>query len=362
MGKEFFDRARPVWAVMLHVLIGAAAVGCVGWLILRSVTVLIMLALALGLALMLNPLVEQMSRVVRRWLAIMLVYTTIVGLLIIIGILLIPRLVKQGTEFADSIPHLKSSALAWWGAHVPDKIDHMLSQQMTELKAAASGAVQKIVETAVSAISWTARGVIILVMSIYLLVDKDLFVRWFRRMAPPSSQARLQMMYNDVVGVMGAYLRGLVIMILFVGICVTITLGCFHIKYWLFIGVMAGILEVIPYFGAVTGAIPAVILGFQKGPHVGIILIVIFILINQVEGHVVAPLAMGHSMHMRPLAVLLSLLIGAEVSGIQGMIVAVPLVGIIRVVWVHASRYLKHSLPDDSLSILNATGQALPHQ
>ena len=122
------------------------------------------------------------------------------------------------------------------------------------------------------------------------------------------------------------------------------------IKYWLFIGALAGLLEVIPYFGAVTGAIPAVILGFQHSLAMGLGLILAFIIINQVEGHIVVPLAMGHSMHLRPLAVLLALLVGEAVAKVVGMIVAVPIIGILRVTWIHGRRYWQQTSPEGSFA------------
>src|SRR5205823_3622160 len=138
------------------------------------------------------------------------------------------------------------------------------------------------------------------------------------------------------------YLRGQMTVILFVATAVTIALLAFRIPYAFFIGFIAGVLEVIPYFGAIGGALPAVTLGFMKSSTTGISLIVFFIAINQIEGHVVIPLVMGRNLEMRPLTILLALIAGERLYGVVGMIVAVPLLSLLRVLIPQAVKQYQH--------------------
>jgi predicted PurR-regulated permease PerM len=376
MFRSFIERAVVVWSVLGAVLIAFIAVGGLAWLIQRSLSVIIMLLIAVLVALLLNPLVDWLAgRRFPRWLAVVVIYLAIVGLLAAVGLILIPLLIKQGNEFLTWLrspqnpviqffrwvhdptnqPEPSSSSpvmqrledyVKSYQAHVPADAKKLVSGRLDELSRASGAMVSSILGIAVAAAEWTFRGVIILVMSIYLLLDKDHFLRWFHGRLPQRNKIRLEGLLTDLVAVLGGYLRGLGVMILFVGASVSLLLLFCGIKYWLFIGAMAGLLEVIPYFGAVAGAIPAVTLGFQKSPGVGVGLIVAFVIINQVEGHLVAPLAMGHTLHLRPLTVLLSLLVGAEVHGVGGMIIAVPVVAIVRVLWVHAQRYFDEPQTD----------------
>lgn len=363
MLKEFKQQTCLVWAVIGHVLIALAAVFLIGTVFYHAMNVVVMLFLAIVLALLLNPLVEQLSKGIPRWLAIMVIYLLMVGVLVALGILLVPKLIKQGNGLVTHwLPMMKPQLLEWYNLKVPDQIRDLVNanipQLQDQLQKASKGGVEQVIGMSLGGAKLTMSLVLTLVMSIYLLADRDHFVKWFQGVTPAANQARLQGLFEDVVGVLRAYIRGLAVMVLFVGVTVSILLYLNHIRPWLFIGVMAGILEVIPYFGAIAGAIPAVILGFQHDSTTGIFLIVGFIIINQLEGHVVAPLAMGHSMHLRPLAVLLSLLVGAEVHGVLGMIVAVPFVGIVRVMWEHGRSYLQRNMGEQSHPLIVVPGQS----
>ncbi|MDQ2733309.1 MAG: AI-2E family transporter [Armatimonadota bacterium] len=363
MLKEFKQQTLVVWAVIAHVLIALAAVLLIGTVFYHAMNVVVMLCLAVVLALLLNPLVVQLSKGMPRWLAIMTIYLVLVGILVALGILLVPRLIEQGHGLVTHwLPTLKPRLLEWYDLNVPqqvhDLVDANMPQLQDQLQKISKGGMEQVIGMSLGGAKLTMSLVLTLVMSIYLLADRDHFVKWFQGVTPAANQARLQGVFEDVVGVLRAYIRGLAVMVLFVGITVSLLLFFFHIRYWLFIGVMAGILEVIPYFGAVAGAIPALTLGFQHSNTTGIILIVFFILINQLEGHVVAPLAMGHSMHLRPLTVLLSLLVGAEVHGVLGMIVAVPFVGIVRVMWEHGRNYVRRNIGEPSQAQIVVPGQS----
>src|SRR5439155_1228034 len=137
---------------------------------------------------------------------------------------------------------------------------------------------------------------------------------------------------TEIAAALGGYLRAQAAVILFVAVSVTVVLLLFGIPHAMFIGIGAGILEVIPYFGAFAGAIPAVALGFSKSWVHGVGLIGAFVAINQIEGHAVLPMVVGHQLEMRPLWILLALLAGHFLFGVPGMILAVPVVSILRII------------------------------
>src|SRR5262249_1014969 len=131
---------------------------------------------------------------------------------------------------------------------------------------------------------------------------------------------------------LGRSLRAEVGVIGFVAFAVTAVLMIFGIPHAMFIGVFAGVLEIVPYFGAFAGAIPAVALSLSKSWVHVVGIIGAFIAINQVEGHVVIPLVVGHHLEMRPLTILVSLIAGHILFAIPGMILAVPVVSILRII------------------------------
>jgi predicted PurR-regulated permease PerM len=109
-----------------------------------------------------------------------------------------------------------------------------------------------------------------------------------------------------------------------------------HVRFAILIGLIAGLLNVIPYVGAFAGAAPAVVIALiTNGPLNTLFVIGGFVVINQLEGHLIAPNVVGPSVGLSPLAVILALLAGGELFGLLGLLVAVPIAGIIKVLYVN---------------------------
>jgi predicted PurR-regulated permease PerM len=314
-------------------------------LLIRLRELLIMLVLAGVMAFVLDGPVGRLARRLPRPLAIGIIYLCLVSALAVTGTLVIPRIVRQARLLVQELPRYTDQAkalsarLSRWVGETPEQVQNAFDAAIEQLQAA-SGAMTRTVErTLLEVLRWTVRGVLILIISIYLLTDHrklhDQVVGLFSSELRPEVEVAMA----ELAETFSRYLRGQLTVILFVAIAVTIVLILFGIPYAFLIGFMAGVLEVIPYFGAVAGAVPAVALGFAKSPTIGVSLIVFFIIINQIEGHVVIPLVMGGHLEMRPLAILLSLIGGEILFGIVGMIIAVPAVSLTRVLAPHV---LKH--------------------
>ncbi|HET6385743.1 MAG TPA: AI-2E family transporter, partial [Armatimonadota bacterium] len=285
--KSFIERAMVVWVILAALLIGLGVVYSGWWLLSRAAVVILMVVLAVFLALVLDPVVERISRRMPRWAAVALVYVGIAALMALLGILIVPLLIRQGKEFADWIrnptnplvqfttwaldparhpelrPHPTNPILSRIDSYIMGyhtdasrELQDAVNKRIAELKDYAGALVGSIVNAALRGLGWVFRGFLVMVISIYLLLDKSRFLEWFRSTVSPARRAQLERLFHDMVEVLSAYLRGLAMMVLFVGGAVTLLLLFTGIKYWLFIGCLAGILEVIPYFGAIGGAIP----------------------------------------------------------------------------------------------------------
>jgi predicted PurR-regulated permease PerM len=138
----------------------------------------------------------------------------------------------------------------------------------------------------------------------------------------------------DIDTVVGGFIRGQIIVGAIVAVLVTVMLLIFRIKYALLIGLFAGVVDIIPYVGAVAGAIPAVVLAiFEHGPIWAVGVALGFLVLYEIEGHIVAPNVVGQRVGLTPLLVIVAILIGAELGGIGGMFLSVPVAGIIKVLW-----------------------------
>jgi len=283
-----------------------------------------------------------------RWLAIVITYVALVVLLVLLGVLIVPRVVGELQQLKEQWPQfqeqvrLRFDTMLKWHQELPEAVREQLDNMVLSLQEGSRAMVHSLFNTTLVAVSWVAKGMIILVLSIYLLLDKDSLKKSALALIPRRARRETVTVVGDVLGVIRAYLRGQIVVIGFVAITVSAVLLVFQIPYALVIGSFAGLLEVIPYFGAVAGAIPGVLYTFsQNGLVAGAFMIGFFIAINQIEGHVVIPLVMGRNLEMRPIWVLLSLLVGAELYGVIGLIVAVPVARILQVIVVHGLRLYK---------------------
>jgi predicted PurR-regulated permease PerM len=143
---------------------------------------------------------------------------------------------------------------------------------------------------------------------------------------------------NDVIdGIthkMGSWLRGQLLLMLVVGVLVAIGMAILGVPYALLLGVWAGITEFFPAIGPILGGLPGVILAFTTlGLVKGIIALVIYIVIQQLENHILVPRIMGKALGLSPVVIILSLLIGGQLLGFIGLIVAIPIAAVVSVIW-----------------------------
>lgn len=178
--------------------------------------------------------------------------------------------------------------------------------------------------------------IIVPILAAYLLLDSENLKRYFVAIIPERRREKSLTILTEIEEVIGGFIRGQVLVGASVGFVITIMLLIMHVRYAVLIGVLAGILDVIPYIGAAATFIPAVSVAFiDHGIGVAAIVAVLFIAIFEVEGHLIAPNIVSKTVSLSPLAVILAILIGGELMGVFGMFVAVPIAGMLRVLVMH---------------------------
>jgi predicted PurR-regulated permease PerM len=333
------------------------AVGTV-FLLIRLKDLVFMLVIAGVVAFILSGLVERLARSLPRGLAIALVYVGLAIAVACVSAFVIPRVVEEAHHLVRESPRLAERAkrmagdvVAWFGGP-PEQTERALETLAGELEAFARDRAGQVGATLMGALGWAVKGAISLVISVYLLTDQKRIREQFLRLFPEPTRPEVEGSLKELSQTFGRYLSGQAIVMLFVATAVTGALLAFRIPYAFLIGLTAGLLEVIPYFGAIVGALPAVTLGFMRSPATGIAAVVLFILINQIEGHVVIPLVMGRHLDVRPLTILLALIAGEQLYGVPGMILAVPVLSLLRVLLPHVVQHyragVRRQTPDAS--------------
>ncbi len=129
------------------------------------------------------------------------------------------------------------------------------------------------------------------------------------------------------------YLGGLIFIAVVQGVLAGVALWIIGVPFALLLGVWVAITAIIPYLGAFLGAIPAVVLAFFQSPTTGILALVVYILIQQLEGNFLTPRIQGQAVHVHPILVLLAVIGGGQLAGLAGVIFAVPVLAVVRVLF-----------------------------
>lgn len=175
-----------------------------------------------------------------------------------------------------------------------------------------------------------------IVVSIYLLKDKDFFLRLWRKALhltlPMRANAVVTETLSDINQVVSQFLRGQLLDALIIAVLSSIGLSLIGLDYAIFIGCFAGLCNIIPYFGPVISTVPAALVGLLTGGlSEALFAILVLVIIQQIDANVIYPRVVGSSIGLHPLFVLVSVTVGGHYGGILGMILAVPTAAIIKV-------------------------------
>lgn len=194
----------------------------------------------------------------------------------------------------------------------------------------------KTVAVVLSTVSVVATVIIIPILSAYMLLDVDHLKESFLGLLPAKNRGKAEAILDDLDKVVGGFIRGQLIDGAIVGAMITVMLFTLHVPYALLIGVAAGILNFIPYAGAVIGFIPSVILALAyNGPTNALIVAGLFAVIQQVDGNFIAPRVMKDNVGLSPFWIILSILGFSELFGLVGTFLAVPIAAMVRVLRHH---------------------------
>jgi predicted PurR-regulated permease PerM len=186
---------------------------------------------------------------------------------------------------------------------------------------------------AISLVSLSALIIAVPATSIYMLLEAHAARRFFLAMLPHAHRRRADAIIMQVDAVLGGFIRGQVLVAIVVAIMVTAMLLLLRVPYAVLIGVWAGVLDVVPYLGAAAGAIPGVAIAFLSNGVLDAVLVSFgFAAIFELEGNLIAPKIVSRTVGISPLTVVFAVIVGGEIFGPTGMLIAVPVAGVIRVV------------------------------
>lgn len=172
-------------------------------------------------------------------------------------------------------------------------------------------------------------AIIVIVISFYLTAEEKGIPLFLRSITPAKHQSYILNLWARAQNKIGRWIRGQIILSLAVGIAVFIGLSIFGIRYKLILALIAAVFEIIPFIGPLIAAVPAVILGFLKSPIVALWTVLVYFVVQQLENTILVPKIMQKAVGLNPVIIIISLLIGAQLFGLAGVILAVPFAAVI---------------------------------
>ena len=313
-----------VWA-LLHVIV-----------IARSVFVYILIAIFLTLAI--NPLVSWImrrgvhSRGIASATACLLVLLAIAG----IGFAFIPTLVDNVNNFVDAAPGYVDDLTHGKGRlgfletkyHVVERLEHYVKHGGAKKLLGFSGAA---ISATKGVLNFIVGTVTVAFLTFFMLLEGPAWMERFYGLLPPESQPRWRAVGHGIYRQVGGYVTGNLAISLIAGGLTTFALLLLGVPFAVALGLLVGLLDLIPLVGATLAAIIVAAVAFLHSVPAGIVMIVFFIVYQQFENHVLQPLVYNRTVALSPLAILISILIGAELAGVLGALAAIPVAGAIQV-------------------------------
>ena len=369
--KAAAEASWPQTRAVLRVILIVLAVAVTLWIIVKLTGVILLLILSIFFAYFVSPLVEFLSRPVRiagrqfaipRSLAIILSYLIIVAAIVLGIYVLVPSLGSQFPEFTEQ-------ARGYWislGEKTQGLVEYFRSHQMPgpvldAMNRAIPAVIEKVSQT-VSAVLSSMAGwliyipwlVLIPILSFFFLKDAESFRRSILQMLPRGRwRWRGDEFFQDINSTLAAYIRAQLTACLFIGVVCAVGFTLLGLPSPLVLGVIAGICEFVPLVGPLLVALLAAIAAMlHAGPFSAFLVLLFLAVLRIVQDYIIYPRLIGQGIHLHPLAVIIAILSGAELAGVAGIFLAIPIVAILTVSYRH---WLEHRGSEGLADLLEAT-------
>jgi len=313
-------------------------------LLIKVRTILGPFFLAFVLAYLLNPLVDGLERhQISRSMAIALVFILIIGVIATVFFLILPIIYNELSKLAVVLPHTIQSVTEkieefreqYKATGLPSRVALVLDQHLGQGEAIIADQLNLFLINLPNVLSTVTLYILSPVIAIYFLADWKALEEGFYRIIPQRWRMEWRRLWQDINHVIRQFVRGNLVVALIVGVLIGVGVKLVGMEYALLIGLICGFFDLIPYFGPVIGAVPSVLLALTKSPVMAVKVAIVILIVQQLEGNVISPKLMGNSVGLHPLWVVFALLACGEIAGVWGMLLAVPLAAVIRVVFNH---------------------------
>lgn len=303
---------------------------------------------SLILAYIFDPLVKFLEKKgIKRIYAVIIIYFIIIGMILILAFLVVPKSTREIKRlmvhlpsyienFTNYVDDLYIKYVTTLGGLPPflQGVEDIIGGNLKKIQDVFEMGLTSFLSGVISTFSKIISIVLTPILTFYFLIDKEEFGERVKSLIPEKYKKDILSIAKNVNISLGQFVRGRLIMALYVGVATTILLFILGIDFAIVIGFITFIADIIPYVGPFLGFIPAFILGFMSSPIKALWLTVFFILIQWAENNILAPKILGETTGMHPLTILISIIAGGAIFGVLGMVMSVPLVALIKILFI----------------------------
>lgn len=307
------------------------------WACAQMPTILIMIAVSLILSAAMLPGVNYFHHTLKwpRGVAVAALFAIIIGVVILLGLIVVPTLVEQAQELANNIPRYSQQlreTYSW--IQQLDARFHVLPDMNEVATAVSSFAAGWLTST----LGWASKIVggfftvfVVLILTFFIMIDGPDLKRGFLSLIPPVHRPLWAAQFDPIALKLGAYVQGVGISIGFLTTYLAIALSLAGVPLALALAILAGLMEIIPMVGSLLGSIPAILVALTVSWKLALVVLGIFLAGNFIQGNFVQPFVFSRSIEVSPVMIMLALLIGGQLLGIAGALIAVPVMAAIQV-------------------------------
>jgi predicted PurR-regulated permease PerM len=299
-------------------------------------TVLFLFLVAILLATAIEPLVLRIRRgPFSKGQGILIVYTGLMLALLGISAIVVPIILSEAGSFSETYPRIldESRRLVY---SIDQRVLGPTAEKVVEKAASPQAIADDDGSTALTVglglVEGLFAGVTVFVVAFYWLTERVAIKRAILALFPSSRRVLVGTIWNDVERILGGWVRGQLLLMLFIGVLAGIGFTLMGLKYALVLGILAGLLEIVPLVGPWLGAIPAIMVALSQDVRLAALVGVYVLVIQMIEGNVLVPRVMERTVGVSPLIVIVGILVGGALGGIPGALVAVPLAAVGQVV------------------------------
>ena len=299
--------------------------------------VLAILFVALILAAAFDPWVDGLEKIrFPRWLSILLIYIVIIAVFTLSIYLVIPPIVEQSAQLAENFPQYLDRATNYFN-HAKTFFEEkgylsQLNEGLASLSNTLSSSVDSVFSTVVGIFGGIVSLFVILVITFYMTVEEGNMKRTLTYVLPEKYQPFTLQLINKVQRKIGAWLKGQLILSLIIGVMSYVGLMILGVNYALVLALICAVGEFIPYLGPALSSIPAIFLAFTQSPLKALLVLCLYIVIQQMENHLLVPKVMQKAVGLNPIISIVALLIGVKIGGFVGILLAIPVATAVSVI------------------------------